>query len=391
MLVRAGAIILCLFAGCAFGGAQAADSACSVAGFESQPAATADACTAILNKPGLSDAERAALLKIRARSLHITGHLDEAIRDYDAALLLEPNDPELHLRRGWTAYNKADFKTVFEQAREAIKLKPDYADAYDLIGATLARPDVGRQLEAIALYQKAVQLNPGDPLFHIHLMEVYECCGQPENALHEAEAVLHLPVALITNPNSVERYQVKTSYRVLASLERARNLAILGRLDEAKRAYDLAVHDDPGTLTYAGRAAFLLEMAQAPLDKVQADLDKSLAADTNNWFSRGLQGRVYFYRKDYAAAEREFAGALAINAFSGEMHWQHAMTLRLEGRADAAAAEAVTAFKVDPDFMLTKIPALEKFGFASAIGDASDPRPALYDAARACMLDEQCW
>jgi tetratricopeptide (TPR) repeat protein len=306
-------------------------------------------------------------------------------------LLLEPDDPELHLRRGWTAYDKADFKTVFEQAREAIKLKPDYADVYDLMGATLARPDVGRQHEAITLYQKAVQLKPGNPLFHIHLMEVYECCGQPENALHEAEAVLRSPVALITNPNAVERYQVKTSFRVLASLERARNLAILGRLDEAKRAYDLAVHDDPGTLTYAGRAAFLLEMAQAPRDAVQADLDRSLAADPDNWFAHGLQARVYFYSKDYAAAAREFARALAIYPMSGEMHWQHAMTLRLLGRADEAASEAAIAFKVDPDFMLTKIPALQKFGFASAVSQAIDPRPALYDAARACMLDERCW
>src|SRR5580704_7515505 len=113
MLLRGAAITLWLMASWVFGHGQAlaqqapAQPACSVAAFEIQPEATVAACTAVLDKSRLSDAERAETLKIRARSLHTTGRLDDAIKDYDAALLLAPNDPELHLRRGWTAYDKA--------------------------------------------------------------------------------------------------------------------------------------------------------------------------------------------------------------------------------------------------------------------------------------------
>src|SRR5580700_5634537 len=117
MLLRGAAITLWLVASWTFGHGQAlAEPACNVAAFETQPEATVAACTAVLDKSGLSDAERAGTLKIRARSLHTTGRLDDAIKDYDAALLLAPKDPELHLRRGWTAYDKADFKTVLDQA-----------------------------------------------------------------------------------------------------------------------------------------------------------------------------------------------------------------------------------------------------------------------------------
>jgi tetratricopeptide (TPR) repeat protein len=384
-------IALWLIAG-SLAGHDAAQAApvCTIAAFEAQPAATIGACTAALNQSGLSNAERAALLKIRARSSHVAGRLDDAIKDYDAALLLAPDDPELHLRRGWTAYDKADFQTVFDQAKTAIKLKPDYADAYDLVGATLARPDVDRKQEAIAVYQEAIRINPNVPLFHIHLMEVFECCGLPENALAQAEAVLRLPADMITKPNATKHYLTTTSFRVVASLERARLLSILGRNGEAKLAYDQAIHDDPGALTYAGRAAFLLEQVQAPLDEVQADLDKSLAADPNIWFSHGIAGRVLFYRKDYAAAESEFVRSLAIYPINGEMHWWHAMTLRLLGRADDAAAEAIAAFQVDPGFMFDKAPALQKFGLLPTLSRDGDPRPALYDAARACMLDDNC-
>jgi tetratricopeptide (TPR) repeat protein len=391
MHLRSGAIVLWLMVGWAAGHGQAlAQPACSVAAFESQPEATVEACTAVLDKSGLSDTERAETLKIRARSLHVTGRLDDAIKDYDAALLLAPNDPELHLRRGWTAYDKADFQTVLDQANAAIKLKPDYADAYDLVGAMLARREVGRQHEAMAVFAEAIRLDPNVPLFHIHLMDVSECCGMPEEALREADAVLHLPGASITKPNATEFYFKRTSFRTVASLERARMLAILGRNDEAKLAYDQAVRDDPGALTYAGRAAFLLEQMQAPLDAVQADLDKSLAADANIWFSHGLAARVHFYRKNYAAAEPEFARALAIYPINGEMRWWHAMTLRLLGRSDAAAEEAVTAFRVDPGFMFGKVRTLQKLGFLPTLSSDSDQMPAIYDAARACMLDEHC-
>jgi tetratricopeptide (TPR) repeat protein len=334
MLLRGATITLWLMASWAFGHDQAlaqqalAEPACTVAAFETQPEATVTACTAVLDKSGLSDAERAGTLKIRARSLHTTGRLDDAIKDYDTALLLAPNDPELHLRRGWTAYDKADFKTVLDQANAAIKLKPDYADAYDLVGAMLSRREIGRQHEAMAVFAEAIRLNPNDPLFHIHLMDVSECCGMPEEALREADAVLRLPVAAITKPNSIVHYFKRASFRTVASLERARMLAVLGRNDEAKQAYDRAAHDDPGALTYAGRAAFLLEQVQAPLDEVQADLDKSLAADANIWFSHGLAAGPILSQELRRGGNR-------IRALAGDLshQWRDAMV----ARHDAAA------------------------------------------------------
>jgi hypothetical protein len=99
---------------------------------------------------------------------------------------------------------------------------------------------------------------------------------------------------------------------------------------------------------------------------------------------------VQFYRKNYAAAEPEFARALAIYPINGEMRWWHAMTLRLLGRSDEAAEEAVMAFRVDPGFMFAKVRTLQKFGFLPTLPADSDPMPAINDAARACMLDEHC-
>jgi hypothetical protein len=72
------------------------------------------------------------------------------------------------------------------------------------------------------------------------------------------------------------------------------------------------------------------------------------------------------------------------------MRWWHAMTLRLLGRSDEAAEEAVMAFRVDPGFMFGKVRTLQKLGLLPTVSSDSDQMPAIYDAARACMLDERC-
>jgi tetratricopeptide (TPR) repeat protein len=118
------------------------DEGCSVQGFEAQPATTVNVCTSILDAGGLSHSARAEALKIRARSLHSLGRLDEAISDYESALLLAPDDPELHVRRGWTAYDRHEFERVFGEAERALQLKPGYASAHDLIGAVFAHSTI---------------------------------------------------------------------------------------------------------------------------------------------------------------------------------------------------------------------------------------------------------
>lgn len=369
------------------------DQGCSVPAFEIRPDAALEACTAILNAGGLSDRGRAEALKIRARSLRRMDRLDEAIGDYELALLLAPDDPELHLRRGWTAYDKLDFDLARSQAEQALKLAPGYAGATDLIGAVLAHPRVRRIDEARAAYNEAIRAEPGDPLFRYHLFQLLEYWVSTPQALEAANALLQMPVGSITRPNAITYYRKLTSFRTAVTLERGRMLATLGKLDDARASFDQAVKDDPGALSYAWRAAFLLERSAlpTPTDQVQADLDRSLAADASYWFSLGLAGRVHFYGKNYDAAAAEFDRSIELYPINGQMRWWHAMTLRMLGRSDEAAAEAVTAFEVDPGFMSQKVRDLKKYGLLLPLAPNADPKPMLLDAARACMLDDRCW
>jgi tetratricopeptide (TPR) repeat protein len=388
---RSAAAILLLLACCgASPGQSSADAGCSVAAFESDASKTVEDCTSVIDGAGLSDAARAQALKIRARSRHVLGRIDDAIRDYELALSLAPDDPELHLRRGWTAFDQRDFETVFGQAEQALALKPGYASVYDLIGAAVVARDGRQREQARAAYNEAVRLEPENPIFRYHIVQLLTMRGPWPEALQAADDLLGLPASAITRPNAVEYFRKRTSYRTATAIERGRILDKMGRIEEAEKAYDQAVADDPSVLTFTWRGTFHFRHS-APADVVRADLDRSLSADSNYWLALDLAARIHFYGKDYEAAAAELARAIEQVPGNGIMRWEHAMALHQLGRLEDAAQEAATAFQVDREFMFQKLPMLQQRGYLPTLPADADPRPALLDAARACMLDEGCW
>lgn len=395
---RYGIILSFILACCAAGPSHSlAANGCSVEVFESNPNRAAEACSSILDKGEITSATRAEILKIRGRALHRMGWLDAAIGDYEAALQIAPDDPELHLRRGWTAFDKRDLDLVFDQAHRALELKPGYADVYGLVGAAFALGGSENFAKAKAAYDEAIRLDPQDPLFRFNRLILLKTNRLLREAIQEANAILQLPAPLITKPTTVNSYLKRTTIRVATKIERANLLTVVGRLDEAQKAYDDAIETDPNALTFAWRAAFRLsQIAFGPgspppsINAIQDDLDKAVALEPDYWFSRNQQAQLYFVREEYELAATEFARALKGYPINGAMRWKYALSLRKLGRGEEAASEAVAAFQLDPGFMANKAGVLRKRGYLAAIAPDSDPRPALMDAARACMLDEDC-
>ena len=382
-----GAIALLLLSGMAHA-QSSADQRCSAGWLEIELAAALEACKAVLAREDLTDAARAAAMKIEARALHRLGRLDEAILGYEGALRLAPDDPELHLRRGWTAYDKRDLERVFDLAQQALKLKPDYAEAYDLIGAAHAVSGPEKFAGAKAAYQQAVRLDPSEPMPRWHLYQLLRQ-DYPAEALREIEALLQLPAVATTKVNGVIWANKQTSFRIGGNLARALLLKSLGRTNEARQAVDQAIKDDPQDgLTWAWRAESNLSSASEAV--VQADVDRALALDPDHWFARYVQAKVHFYGKRYDAAAADFAIAAKLDPKLGNVRWWHAQTLRELGRVEEASAQAIAAFRVDPNFIYRKASALQKRGYLVAVPPGQDPWPAIDDAARACMLDKDC-
>src|SRR5205085_1886175 len=129
-----------------------------------------------------------------------------------------------------------------------------------------------------------------------------------------------------------------TSFKTAIELQRADLLTKMGRDAEAAAAYQEAVDDDPGPLTYTFRARDNLRH-DAVDAVIQADLQKALSFDPNYWNAHLVQGRVAFRAKQYEAAAAEFSRAAALAPTIGFVRWWNAWGLRRAGRVEEATDE----------------------------------------------------
>jgi tetratricopeptide (TPR) repeat protein len=410
MFRRGGIALWVLVVQLAPGPSLAADQ-CSLELLQANAARAAEVCTLVLNADETTTASRVAALKIRGRAMQRLDRYPDAIADYETGLRIAPDDAELHLRRGWTAYEELRrgggsyfdpglqpaLDLALKQAAQALRLKPDYPDAYRLIGVAFAMAGPDKFAEAKAAHDEAIRLDPNNPEMWFSRLIMLEENRRFHEAIQDADVILRLPADLITKPRAAESYLKSTTHRIATAIKRAEMLRKLGRTNEAWQAYNMAAELDPDPITYSRRAEFRLSqigffpgMPPPPLDAVQADLDKALALDPDYWVSHEQRGYLLVIREQYDAAATEFALALKQYPENGGLRWSYALALRKLGRSEEAAGQGITAFRMDRGFMFQKLGMLRRLGYLAAIAPDADPRPAIMDAARACMLDERC-
>ncbi|MGE5130476.1 MAG: tetratricopeptide repeat protein [Sphingomonadaceae bacterium] len=108
-----------------------------------------------------SEDEKVQLVTAEAQILRDAGMAGEALTLLGKALQAQPDQPELLYDMALTADKLDRFDILEENLRKVIKLKPDYAHAYNALGYSLADRNV-RLPEARKLIEKALQLAPND-------------------------------------------------------------------------------------------------------------------------------------------------------------------------------------------------------------------------------------
>ena len=83
---------------------------------------------------------------------------DAAIDSYKQALKIKPDYAEAYYNMGVALNDKGDPKAAIESYKQVLKIKPDYAEAYNNIGIVLK--DQGDLEAAIDSYKQAININP---------------------------------------------------------------------------------------------------------------------------------------------------------------------------------------------------------------------------------------
>jgi Flp pilus assembly protein TadD len=108
---------------------------------------------------------------------------DGAIAEYREAIRLRPDYAQAHLELGLALAGKGDSDGAIAEYREAIRVEPDYGQAHYILGNALgARGDWDGE---ISEEREAIRLKPDDGRPHLSLGRALERKGMPDKALDE--------------------------------------------------------------------------------------------------------------------------------------------------------------------------------------------------------------
>ena len=203
------------------------------------------------------------------------------------ANVAEGNDKALSARAwlsvGFLYVTKNMEQQALSALDTALSLKPDYARAYNIQGATQAL--LGKYQDALADYNKAIQLDP-------NLAEAYNNRGLRKESIGEHQDAL---------ADYNKAIQLKPDARVYAN--RGSLKGVLGKYQDALTDYNKAIQLDPEfaeAYHYRGLAKAQLEGHQ----DVLADYDKAIQLKPD--YAMG-----YYSRAAEKARREEFEGTIA--------------------------------------------------------------------------------
>lgn len=147
------------------------------------------------------------------------GDLMGTQRDYGKAIKLKPDYAEAYLQRGRAQHDESDYtyKFVVKDYTKAIELKPDYVEAY-LYRAALEK----LSREAESFYTKAIAIRPDDAGIYVARGLTREAQGSSAQAIEDFTKAVQL------NPD------FPLSYLLLARVKRAAGDAAGAAADAAK-------------------------------------------------------------------------------------------------------------------------------------------------------------
>jgi predicted TPR repeat methyltransferase len=214
--------------------------------------------------------------------------------------------------------------------RQAIAIRPDYAEAHSNLGNVLK--DKGHLDEALAAFRQATAFNPNFPEAHYNLGNVLKDKGQLD------EAIAAFRQAIAVRPNYPEAH---------SNLGNA--LKDKGQLDEAIAAYCQAIRLEPGFAQAHNNLGTALngvgKLDEAVAAYRQAIRLKPDLAEAHNNLGSALNAKGQL--DEAVAAYRQ---AIRLKPDSADTHRNLGTTLYSKGRFNEAIAAHRQAIRLKPDY-----------------------------------------
>ncbi len=258
------------------------------------------------------------------------GQPQAAIEPIGRAIAIDGRNPECRFNIALAFQSLGRLNEAVIQYREAIRLKPDYIDAYNNLGNALLQ--TGAPAEAIATYERIIALRPTAEA-HCNLANVFARSGRLD------DAVTHFRRALALKPDFV------AAHNNLASA-----LTGLGRPDEALLHFQKAIALDPKLVeAYVNVGNILL--AQGKQAEAVAQFQRALAINPNFPDAHANLGNVFLAQGRLSDAAQCYQRALDLKPDLPDASNNLGIVFAAQGNFAEAARYFQVAIARRPDFI----------------------------------------
>ncbi|MFI7273109.1 tetratricopeptide repeat protein [Streptomyces sp. NPDC049879] len=293
--------------------------------------AVIQAVTVLLTAPTLPPATRAVAHIARGYARERREEWEQALTDYDGAVLLTPDNPTARLRRGEVRRFTGRFDDALADLDRAVELDPDRARAH------ISRGRVHRSLErydeATADFDQAIRLCPDSAGAYAHRGETHRRVGRYEDALADLGRAIQL------EPDHPWAHAVRGGTH-----------SSLHRYEEALADLDRAIQLDPDQAWIyitRGSSYRLLER----YDEAVADLDRAIRLSPDSAWAYAQRGDTYRRARRYEDALADLDHAVQLGPEDVWARLNRAAVRYYVGRYRDAIADLDHAVRLEPDYI----------------------------------------
>lgn len=263
-------------------------------------------------------------------ALKAEGKAQEALRWYQRALEVTPNNPEALNNAGVALMSMGDAPSAIERYRQALAIWPDYALTHNNLGTALE--NLGDHETAIREFGEALRLKPDYVEARANLAQTLALAGRTDDAVREYEAALH------RRPEDAGLH-----HGLGLTLARAQ------RFTEAITSYRAALRWRPAdSQTRRDLAAALA--GTGDLQAAIAEYRGILQLDPGDARARNGLAIAYARAGQPENAAGEFEAALELDPAFAEAHNNYGTLLASLGYLDRAIAHFEQAVRLRPDY-----------------------------------------
>ncbi|HUB66857.1 MAG TPA: tetratricopeptide repeat protein, partial [Candidatus Methylacidiphilales bacterium] len=239
-----------------------------------------------------------------------------------------PNSWLGHYSLGFALLKKGQVDEAIARFQKALEIQPNCIEAHTEIAIALFQK--GQVDEAVAQFQKVLEINPNDVETHDNLGKILVQKGQVD------EAIIHFQKALKINPNNADVH-----------IHLGDILSKRERLDEAIAQYQQALQINPNLVgVYDSLGNALIQRGQ--IDEAIVQFQKALKIDPKFVNAHFSLGNVLIQKRQIDEAMVQYQASLKINPNFADAHFGLGVALVYKGQMDEAIAQFQKAVEINP-------------------------------------------